>query len=355
MNAAENISVHSHPRWSEFRARNPGVRIRDAAKMLGVPEAGLLASELGEQVIRLSNDFQAQFHDLEKLGECMALTRNDHAVIEKIGRYRNISFQGHAGLVLDENIDLRLFPSCWKYSFASVEEMKSGLRYSIQFFDESGDAVHKVYLEHDAPSLFNSFVNQHRAASQEEPGPFAPRKFPQLAPGPEIDFAGFLDAWERLEDTHDFFPLLKKFRVSRTQAMASAEGRFTQHAPPAALRLVANLAAQREIPIMVFVGNRGCIEIHTGPIRRVQVMGPWFNILDPGFNLHLREDAIAQAWFVRKPTRDGDVNSLELFDANGESIAMLSGKRKPGIPEQEAWRELLADVQSNQSGCHYTS
>jgi hypothetical protein len=46
-------------------------------------------------------------------------------------------------------------------------------------------------------------------------------------------------------------------------------------------------------------------------------MGPWLNVLDPGFNLHLREDLIASAWIVRKPTADGVVSSLELFDAGG--------------------------------------
>jgi putative hemin transport protein len=79
----------------------------------------------------------------------------------------------------------------------------------------------------------------------------------------------------------------------------------------------------------------------TGPVRRVQVMRPWLNVLDPGFNLHLREDHIASAWVVRKPTSDGLVTSLELFDARGETIAMFFGERKPGRPELCAWRTLV--------------
>jgi putative hemin transport protein len=71
-------------------------------------------------------------------------------------------------------------------------------------------------------------------------------------------------------------------------------------------------------------------------------MGPWFNVLDPTFNLHLREDATASAWIVRKPTRDGDVTSLELFDKDGFCFAQLIGARKPGKPELEAWRTILS-------------
>jgi len=95
---------------------------------------------------------------------------------------------------------------------------------------------------------------------------------------------------------------------------------------------------------MVFVGNRGMIQIHTGPVKTIRVMGPWLNVLDPDFNLHLRADLIASAWAVRKPTSDGIVTSLELFDAEGENIAMLFGARKPGTPELEGWRELIAGI-----------
>jgi putative hemin transport protein len=72
--------------------------------------------------------------------------------------------------------------------------------------------------------------------------------------------------------------------------------------------------------------------------------GPWVNVMDPDFNLHLRGDAIASAWIVKKPTTDGHVTSLELFDSDGETIALLFGKRKPGQPESEAWRTLASEL-----------
>jgi len=80
-------------------------------------------------------------------------------------------------------------------------------------------------------------------------------------------------------------------------------------------------------------------------------MGPWVNVLDPGFNLHLREDHIAQAWLVKKPTSDGLVHSIELFDAQGETIAMLFGERKPGQAERCDWRNLLATLGPEVEAC----
>jgi putative hemin transport protein len=47
---------------------------------------------------------------------------------------------------------------------------------------------------------------------------------------------------------------------------------------------------------------------------------------------------------VQKPTADGVVTALELFDAAGNNILLFFGQRKPGIPEQRAWRELIATL-----------
>ncbi|MEI2422070.1 ChuX/HutX family heme-like substrate-binding protein, partial [Arthrospira platensis SPKY2] len=64
------------------------------------------------------------------------------------------------------------------------------------------------------------------------------------------------------------------------------------------------------------------------------------------FNLHVREAAIAHCWVVRKPTADGMVTALECYDATGEQLVQLFGKRKPGIPELESWRTLVAEVEA---------
>ena len=94
------------------------------------------------------------------------------------------------------------------------------------------------------------------------------------------------------------------------------------------------------MPIMVFVGSPGVVQIHTGPVHQVKTVGPWLNVLDDDFNLHLREDHIAESWVVRKPSPEGTVTSLELYDAQGGQIAQVFGARKPGVPERLDWRAL---------------
>ena len=95
---------------------------------------------------------------------------------------------------------------------------------------------------------------------------------------------------------------------------------------------------------MVFVGNDGIIQIHTGEVEKVLEARGWFNVMDERFNLHINQTEIASAWIVKKPTDVGVVSSLEIFNRRSENVALFFGKRKPGIPEKEEWRELLATI-----------
>src|SRR5690606_24782799 len=101
-------------------------------------------------------------------------------------------------------------------------------------------------------------------------------------------------------------------------------------------------ASEANIDIMVFVGNSGCIQIHTGKVQKLVQAGGWFNVLDPEFNLHLKEEGIVSTWLVKKPTNLGIVTSIEAFDSNGDIVIQLFGKRKPNIPEREDWREIVS-------------
>ncbi len=92
---------------------------------------------------------------------------------------------------------------------------------------------------------------------------------------------------------------------------------------------------------MVFVGNRGCVQIFTCVIEKLVPMKGWLNIFNPTFTLHLLEESVAETWVTRKPTADGHVTSLELFAADGTQIAQLYGQRTEGEPEQTQWRAQI--------------
>jgi putative hemin transport protein len=340
MNTSTTTSLKE--KWAQLKSEQPKLRIRDAAKQLDSTEAELLATQIGENVIRLNDQFKELLLEVINLGHVMALTRNDYAVHERKGEYLKTSFNGHLGLVLGEDIDLRLFMQAWKYGFA-VQEAD---RKSLQFFDLYGVAVHKIYLtEKSNVDAYAALVDKYKATSQTGFLEISIEEVPEVElPDTEINVAEFQQAWKELKDTHDFFGMLRKYRVSRTQAMRLAPSNYVRKVEKGAVNKMLRIVAELELPIMVFVGSRGCIQIHTGEVKNIVEAGPWLNVLDPLFNLHLRMDAIADAWIVTKPTEDGEVNSLELFDDKGENIALFFGKRKPGIPEKQEWRHVLASI-----------
>jgi putative hemin transport protein len=334
-------------RWTAYQQEHPKSRIRDAAKALGTSEAALLATRNtgrpDSPVVALAGDFKELLKQVPTLGRVMALTRNDSVVHERKGPYLAVSFQGPMGLVLGEDIDLRLFMMHWQHGFAVSENG----RRSLQFFAADGEALHKIYAldgETD-PVAYEALVERFRAHDQPDslltgPAPSAPAE----AADDTIDVAGFQTAWRGLQDTHDFFGLLRQFGLSRTQALRLGPPELVRQVDNETIDKALHAAAAQEQAVMIFVGSRGCIQIHTGPVHKIVSTGPWLNVLDPDFNLHLKLEDVASSWVVQKPTADGVVTSLELFDAQGNNFLLLFGKRKPGIPEQASWRELVAGL-----------
>jgi putative hemin transport protein len=335
--------------WARLRTEQPNLRIRNAAEKLGVSEAELLATEIGETVTLLEPKFPQILREFHRVGRIMALTRNEAIVHERKGEYKNVEVvKGHRqmGLAVNEDIDLRIFFDQWRFGFAVTNESESRTMRSFQFFDAAGTAIHKVYLQDETfLGEYDQIVREYSASDQNHALAIEPKAEKAAeTPDAEINISEFRHAWAELRDTHDFFPMLRNFGVAREQALRLADPEMAREVNLDAYKFMLEEASSRELPIMVFVGNPGIIQIHTGRVERIAEARGWFNVLDEAFNLHIDQDQIARVWVVKKPTTDGIVTSLELFNESGENVALFFGKRKPGIPESEEWRALVKDL-----------
>lgn len=330
----------------QHKQRNPGARARDIAAALNVSEGELAACHVGEAGLRLKPDWPALLAALEPVGTVMALTRNENAVIESVGQYDGLSLQGHMGVVHGGTIDLRLFINAWKHVYALTEPGRDGPRKSVQIFDGAGLAVHKVYLRADSNAAAWERMLADLRHEDQAPGLTATAAGAARPEKPDaaIDVAGFRAGWNELKSTHDFYGLLGRFGVARTQALRLAAPEMAWKVAPNSARTLLEAAGKSGMPIMIFVGNPGCLQIHTGPIKRVVPSEGWINVLDPATNLHLRESGVVAAWIVRKPTTDGVVTALECYDSNGEQVVQFFGERKPGQSEREDWRAFCAGL-----------
>jgi putative hemin transport protein len=331
-----------YEQYVQAKADNPDKYARDLATLMGISEAELTYSRVEHDAKRLQGDARTLLAALETVGKVKAITRNTYAVHEQIGRYENQHLNGHAGLILNpRELDLRLFLNQWASAFTLTEETRHGVRHSIQFFDHQGDALHKVYVteQTDMPAweaLLAKFISTENPALQLE-----------LLSTPEVTELVVNDAtvdaeWRAMTDVHQFFQLLKRNNLTRQQAFRAVGDDLAYRVDNNSLTQLLNIALRDQNEIMIFVGNRGCIQIFTGLIEKVTPHQEWINVFNPCFTLHLIESAIAESWITRKPTKDGFVTSLELFAADGTQLAQLYGQRIEGQPEQSQWREQIS-------------
>ncbi|MDE4133139.1 hemin-degrading factor [Phaeobacter sp. QD34_3] len=344
------MTTQTSPSAAEIRsarAENAQMRDRDFAAKLNITEAQLVAAYCGAGVTQISARPDDVFPRLEALGEVMALTRNESCVIEKVGTYSHYRSGERTSLVLTPEIDLRLFLQHFAYAFAVEREGKKGLARSIQFFDAAGDAVHKVHLR-EASNLeaWETLVADLALAEQSDTLDVAPRTAAEGArENPEkVDI--LRREWAEMTDTHQFQRLCSKLKMNRLGAYRIVGEPMARKLSPDTVNPMLEAVRDQGIEVMLFVGNRGCIQIHGGPIKTLREMGPWQNILDPGFDLHLRLDHVAEVWAVNKPTKRGDAISFEAFDAEGTILFQVFGRRTDDSDSRPAWNAIVAALPS---------
>ncbi|MGE0973150.1 hemin-degrading factor (plasmid) [Klebsiella sp. WOUb02] len=328
-----------YKRYIEIKENTPRPYARDLATQLGVSEAELIDSRVGYDVHRLKSDILALLNALENVGEVKALTRNDFAVHEHMGCYSRQSLNGHTGLILNPGgIDLRLFLHHWQCAFAVHESGK----HSLQFFDGQGDAVHKVYaLPGTDMVAWQKIIEQFTDNSGQ---PFSPSTARVAHYADKVDAEKVEQEWRAMTDVHDFFLLLHRHNISRQQAFNAVSDDLAYRVDNSAVQGILNQAQAERNDIMIFVANRGCVQIFTGIIEKLEPLRGWLNIFNERFTLHLKDDAIIESWVTCKPTKDGFVTSLELYSADGNQIAQLFGQRSEGLPEQAIWRKQISSL-----------
>ena len=349
-------------RWSTLRTEQPKLQIRDAARALGMSEAQLLATNIGKGVTRLQADGNQPREIMRAaldLGLVQAITRNENGVIETTGvaskfkqagdkseqadakqdpeteaRQRNI-----AGGYLGGHIDLRFHFENWKYAFAVEQAGRDGKpTRSLQFFDANGTAVHKIYVRSDTGvAVYDKLVANFRMPQQSgELNVLAVAPKAAEKPDAEIDVKEFQLAWKDMTDVHQFAQIMREFHLTREQALRLAPAGVVERVTPAALRTLLENAAKDKVAIMVFLGNEGLTQIYSGKIEKTMAAGGFFNVLDPDFNLHIRDTALRSGWVVKR----GGVTSVEFFDNDGTQVVSFFGVRERGKPQPQAWVDL---------------
>jgi len=304
-------------------------------------EAARLAAAPGATVVRLAGPWSSLLHAVTSLGTVVAVTRNAWAVQERRGLLIDSRAFGASGYVLGESFQLHCMLDHWHFAFA----VRAGRQTSLEFFDEDGTAVHKIFLDHASDiRAYEALVDRHRHPDQSPELPIRPRS-PRVERTGAVDVAAHYAAWGSFEDGDAPAEALRRFRAERLRALRQAPPMLACPVAVQALPRVLTWVAADATPIGVSVASVGVIQTAGGPIRRAYATRHWLTVRDPGHAVRVRLDRIASAWVVRTPTRAGVVASLEAFDRAGELVVRLTGRLHPAESDSPRWRELLGRLE----------
>ncbi|MDY0137532.1 MAG: ChuX/HutX family heme-like substrate-binding protein [Thiomicrospira sp.] len=322
-----------------------GGRARDLAKQLAISEAEYVALG-GEDPVRAVNqeDFGALLLSLVELGEVMALTRNDAMVLEHHGLYRFEQTQGRLWRLHQANWSLVLDLSAWQIGFCVSE---AG-RLSVQFFDASGEAVHKIYCTDNTDS------QKWAAMVAKFSHPLTSSDWPQVTPrvlGAIPHQAALLDVdalrldWRLLAHQDNIDSLLARYKVTPPQAFRHLHDGVMQMARESLQALLEAVSAQA-LAVEMEVCNAGVCQRHQGVVQRLLTTGPWFNVLDDGVNLHARLADIETAWLINKPFERGQALILACFDRYHRPIISVKPYPASAYVEHNGnpWYALVANL-----------
>lgn len=323
--------------WENLRADRPQTRIREAAALLSVSEAELVASGCAGDAVRLDGPWPALLAEIGELGLLMGLTRNDEAVHEKTGRYDRSETAGDWLLLSGDGVNTALLTGLWHAGFAVCEATRIGERRSLQFFDARGGAVYKLYLTEQADrARYHRLIDAYRAA---EPSPNLRLPADSMLDAAGADaVSGLPEHWQRWFKASSFAGNDAGIHASR----------------PIAVPVFAEFMLQltdMQLPIQIIVCNQAAIQVHDGPIWNLMIGGPWLNVLDQDFNLHLNQTAIAGLRTVNLPYRGHNLQGLQLRNAHGQTIASLFGQYDPTSGDSPLWNDLLAWLPGENSHC----
>lgn len=330
-------------KFQTLKEKDPNLRMRDAADMLNLSEAELLATRCGVEVIRLdASKAKEILKEIPKLGKIMALSRNEYVVNELKGLYQKIHIGDSSIGYIAGEIELRISFDAWKMAFSSKDDLHGKTLRSFQFFTKNGEAIHKIYLQDQSnQKVYEEIIEKYKSEDQSPSQEIEyDENSPEEIPDEYINIEEFRKQWNEMKDVHELKGIAKKHKLTKIQTLRLAPEGMSEKIKNDSTRYLLEKAKEKEIPLMIFVGNKGIVQIFSGKIYNLKDHGPWFNVLDENFNLHLKEEGINQTWISKRPTKGGILHSVECFDKKGELLIQFFGEGGHGGPEPESWTKL---------------
>ena len=312
------------------------LRHREIAHFLEITEAELIDAHVGvskldviksspqmARAVRLKKPWVSWMPMIQKLGDVMSLTRNSSAVHEVMGSYKNAYSENGAHKIVSNHLQLQLKYQFWEFAYLFEESKSNTAQRSIQFFDESGQAVYKIFLlPHSHHWYFDEIAKRYGDAHQD--------------PGILIHEKGDEEA------------LPQPSQFTRLDELKGLTGESATVIDPQALRIILGSAAHLNLPLMIVVANQAVQQTYQGPILEMIEMKSWLHLINPEFNLHLDLSNTPHIWLVHHSHQKNMKSSIELLNEEGCVVTMISHAEHSELNQIKSWQELIEKFETEE-------
>jgi putative hemin transport protein len=300
---------------------------------------------LHPHALRLQGEFAPLLQRLATLGNLTEVTRNSSALLETEHVSGALYVNNELELAPTEALHLRIFYPQWEhgYALAEYDAETQTQRHSLQFFDRHGSMMHQIVLVDSGDvDAFKQVVRDHRANEQLTPAQLVmPSDEATEQALRKIDVNALRADWAHTHNHQDFVQRQEVFDQQRLRKLRLAGKAFAYQVANDSARIILQRMTEFGTAIMAQVGNAGMVQAYYGKIKKIGSKNSRLKIANTGFRMLLREDHIDSIWVAKKPTTDGIITSLELFNRQGMHIASFLSKKDNGQPEPREWRESI--------------
>ena len=286
--------------WTAFQSNNKKVRIRDAANQMKVSEAELLSTEVGADTFYLSVDnIEHFFKELFSVDKIMLLIRSNVVVHEVVVKPKSLQLQGDKILNIEDNKSLVLSfnDNLFKHIFYQKKVHSNKELRSFQIFDKKGAAVLKIYLKGQDKSIFDQIALKYMVSYEYEL---------------QLDFKLSLVS----DPKSNLIQKVDLYFINGEGILDSSEFKLKK----APLRQILDDVSKSRLPVQVHGVGEGTIQYYRGVIKNIIDYGPWINVIDKDFNLHVLENELSESIIINYEITDCNYCSIEFFDREGNHV-----------------------------------
>lgn len=327
--------------WKAFQKANPHLSLQEAATQLGVSEAELLATHSGENCTCLRPEFKALLPELRQLAEVTTTTENSVLIHELNGSFGKCHFDEDHAWFCQSNLHNCYQLANWKYVYVVYEQH----RPALQFFNQYGQAVHKISPTNDRNmAAWYELITIYRTPQQRQhiwvehaPQHSSPQN---PIPNPQL----LRQAWQQLRNAQAIPSLLQQYGGYHPH-IYRALGK--EYAHPVDSDVIKNLLyqlANQPIPVKISGMNDGAAQVFDGKLHTLIQTGAWLQVMGHKFKLQLRNEALGEVWYTRYLSKQGWQYSVSALDQQGQEVLAITPSCKHNSAQATRWTQTLQQL-----------